>query len=291
MFMYRADKFERPPTGRVFRQSRVAHTVLPLLIWGGAIALAIGPYRWGLSYWVLIGTAFLSLLGLPLFGFCRRVWSKRNWTMVIGDDALYLNIRSFGNLHFDGGDTTVAQIPFTDIEWARRYSVRLSESTSDGQATWTRHTLELKVRCDTSELELACFDEQANKGPKRGFGVTWHTRSNHVPMRVPEPGMIRVMFRGRADLLRPGLGRALTALAPRAAIDEAMKVDKSDLDAMTEDEFAAMVLDRCDRGQKISAVRLLRERYGYSLKEAMRFVDEIVGRDPGDKKPAKGSDS
>lgn len=63
---------------------------------------------------------------------------------------------------------------------------------------------ELRVQgLETDELRQAIARERKRKGPEKSFlGVRSSGRSNHAPVLVPEPGVVRVDWRGKA-MLRP----------------------------------------------------------------------------------------
>lgn len=99
-------------------------------------------------------------------------------------------------------------------------------------------------------------------------------RFHHVPVQVPQPGVVRVQWRGR---------KVLKVLQSHVTIRPKRHTGHGHDDSSAADNRAAASDDREDQiiklieqGDRISAIRTARELYGTTLTEAHAFVDELT---------------
>jgi hypothetical protein len=96
-------------------------------------------------------------------------------------------------------------------------------------------------------------------------------------VRIVAPDRIEVAWRSPLVVLRPRLARFVEAASVEFTVEsEVARRDPPwrDLDTSAFDD---LVLERCEAGDLFTAIRLLRDRHGWSLSEAKRFVDELRG--------------
>lgn len=259
---------------RTFRYGRVAHLVMLVLFAGGPI--------WGLRLaWPTMRE--MSLLGwlaaTPVLVFVPLIYLlvnsaiaraavasflPSNWILRTEPDGLFIKFRSYQNHHFGGDGPVVCHVRFAEIDAAGKVVERKEEHRNDGRRVAYTPYLELRLKeLDTEALARALAEERTRKAPEERFlGIRSRTKSNHVPVLVPEPGVVRLDY-------RRGMLKALerfVEIAPKRTVDVGPKVR---VGKVTEDE----ILELIERGDKIAAVSLVRDTYGMGLKEAKGFVE------------------
>lgn len=229
---------------------------LPWWGWVAASPFLLG----GLLLWLLVVS-----MAWRATGACFR---RSNWVMKMTSDGLYLQIRSYLNHHFPEEGPTVVYVPFNQIEAVQKTIHYSKVPNSQGRREVTaRRYLDLWVGdADTEALRTAVLEETARKPPMK---LRCSGRFHHVPVRVPEPGLIRVEWRGRG---------MLAALRHRADLLPTRRTghghSDTDRQKLQEDEIVSLA----EQGCTIDAVKLARERYNLSLTDARQFVDELTGR-------------
>jgi hypothetical protein len=93
--------------------------------------------------------------------------------------------------------------------------------------------------------------------------------------------VIRIEWRSNWTSIRPRIDVAVRTLSSCITIRPDGRTD-IDLSASTNDrqEQESRVLYLAERGQMMDAITLVQQLYGYSLTEARRFVEELLGRKP-----------
>ena len=90
-------------------------------------------------------------------------------------------------------------------------------------------------------------------------------RNDHVPVTLPTDNVLRLAWRGRRDFVVPSLKKTLRELAVNCPIVDATVKNIADLDALSDAEIDRLILDRVENGDTFGAVKLLREKRGYTL--------------------------
>jgi len=126
--------------------------------------------------------------------------------------------------------------------------------------------------------EIAEERRRHAEGVHLGGLVTSRGRHHHVPVTVAGEDRLRVQWRGRQDFVVPGLKRVLRELAAECTVLESTSEDLRNLNAVSTAEVDQAILDRVESGDVLGATKLLREKRGYSLKEAQEFVEELTLR-------------
>jgi len=276
-----ADLFEREAGERVFRHGLTG----PMVMWGlfvlpvplaiharGELALAAGVIPW--PAWLVIAPMALAcgalwLVCLHAIGqVAYRAMLPSNWLMRVSRSWLLLNLRSYQNAHFPGDGPTVVRLAWSEVARARKVVERSTRRGQRGQETLERKSwLELELAGgDTRELERLVASERERPGPERSFlGIRGRARSNHVPVFVERPGVLRIDWVG-GDPLRV-LGQHVE-VGPRLTLD--LDRQPGDLDARLRALLA--------RGNRVAALELVRNELGLSLTEARQRVEELEHR-------------
>jgi len=270
-----ADLFEREAGQRVFRHGLTGPMVMwalfvspvPLAIHARAqLAEVAGSIPW-VAWFVLAPMALvcggLWLVCLHAIGqVAYRAMLPSNWLMRVSPSGLLLNLRSYQNAHFPGDGPTVVYLAWPEVARARKVVERSTRRGRRGHETLERKSwLELELAADTRELERLVASERERPGPERSFlGMRGRSRSNHVPVFVEQPGVLRIDWVG-GGMLR-ALGRHVE-LGPKVTLDRR----PGDLDTRLRALLA--------RGNRIAAHELARNELGLSLTEARRRVEEL----------------
>lgn len=277
MQLLRADEFHPEPDDTVFRERVVGRIVAVMLFTAIGVAWMLAPLARWLVVPAWIGWAVAFVFGMPclLVGALsmRPVWrglARDHWVLRVRQSGIALCLRSYLNADPARGGTCVAWIPSTEIRCVRRGSVtrHLPEHRS-GTRREDETYLDIELtHASTTELVHALAQERANPRPGRA-----HFSASCI--RLARPDAIRVTWRDAHVALRPGLARALDALAASATVADA--APHADVDARLLDEKASddCVLELCEKGARIEAIQVLRQKRGMDLTSAKKLVDEL----------------
>jgi hypothetical protein len=266
--------------GTLYRQGRLQGALASLLftvVFGGAPILW---YRVGAPWFVWAPCAALALVIVPLvLGDFLAKLRDTNWIVWLRPDGLWINFRSYQDR--GSRDTeTVIELDFAEIAEVRQAGeVYYTPSTEGGSVRQSIKSLEIVLTHDrTDELAAAMSLDRTKTPPQRwicGVGVT--TRPAHFPVSLPEPGQIRIAWRGgMGNWVTPSLRHVLRELGGLVRTGEAKHTQRADWQELTEAELDDQILRLVQAGDKMSAIDLLTSRRGYSTTEARRFVDELI---------------
>ena len=273
-----ADFFRREAGERVFRHGVTGPMVmwalfvlpLPLAVHArGQLLEVAGSLPW--PAWLVIAPMALACGGLWLVCLhaigqvAYRAMLPSNWLMRVSPAGLVLNLRSYQNAHFPGDGPTVVHLAWPEIARARKVVEHSTRRGQRGTETLERKSwVELELAAaDTRELERLVATERERPGPESSFlGIRGRSRSNHVPVFVERPGVLRVDWVG-GDPLRV-LGQHVE-VAPKLVLD--LDHQPGDVDSRLRALLA--------RGNRIAAHELARNELGLSLTAAKKHVEEL----------------
>lgn len=203
-----------PNRGRVVRFSRVADLVAALVAFGVLGGAGFGFSRaWGevpsmawlvLGPMAVVGMPILLLVATALGGAFLASLRPTNWLAYVVSDGVFLNLRSYRNALPPGyrEDEPIPTVLFLDLKdvasVGRVVEVR-TETGNRGTRIARAPFLDLHLHNDdpagpTEAIEAACRAEAERPGvPRRTFGITSTTKHHHETVRVPEPGVVRVV--------------------------------------------------------------------------------------------------
>ncbi len=275
------DLVQREPGERVFRHGVIG----PLVMW----ALFAFPLPLALHFRAELGEFLRSVpwpawfLIVPMTLVCGGLWLlclhavgqvayrallPSNWLLRVSPAGLVLNLRSYQNAHFPHDGPTAVCLVWTELARARKVVERSTRRGRRGNETLERKSwIELELAdLDTAELERLLDNERTRPGPERSFlGVRGRSRSNHVPVFVARPGVLRIDWVGGGAL--QALGTHLE-LAPKLTLD--LDHQPGDLDARLRSLLA--------HGKRSAAHELARTELGLSLAEARDRVEALERR-------------
>lgn len=283
MKLYRLDELSKRDAQHVFRQSRLTSVLISVIFLAGAVGLAWlilvrdGPCM----LWAASAISFLIFLFT--LGMAAAAFKKTNWLMKCGRAGLLIKFRSHLNHHFPNDQPTVVLIERSEIDSACKVSEVLSVpgvgGTRRGRGTRSLRCVYLELRLrhgNTDELADALRRERTMKAPKVGIS---RTKYHHYPVRLVNSSLIRVTWKSKDTFIRPGIEAALRTLGRIMRIDPEQQLGErrwQELQGAALDDF---VLDLCERGDRMNAIKIVRERYGYGLTQAREFVDQLLGAD------------
>jgi hypothetical protein len=245
-------------------------------------ALKAGARGAGWIFWVVTGV--MALIVLSFLKTFLKTLSADNWLLGVtcsGDIAI--KFRYFANSHFPRQDRVVLVLEraHVDIEFvrARREDMNSPGSNSGDTERATRISLEIGVAAPIArEAQEQVMTERRRQPPEQGRLVTTRSRTLHYPVTV-DSNIIRIEWRSPRTWITPKAEHAVAIIARIArARAEPEQRDALDNTAVTKENAERRILDLAERGQTMAAAQVARDVYGLSLTEAVKFVEELMGK-------------
>ncbi len=250
----------------------------------------------------------IGLLSLLFLFHLRKSRRPSNWLMQLGDHQVRVKYRSYLNDHLPEEDLIIAEIPSSEIAWARKTKekVVVMSSTDEGPVNQVFTYLDLKLNSpETETLRQALLDERNRRPPieklnhdlfearkrkapdseielikteiKREGQL--HPRSgsrfstgihHHYPVRMLDDAILRLDW----SFIRPRISKILQAFEKRIPIEPIAQLSEDFTE--TTGNMEDRILDLAARGNKLDAIALARKHYDYSLAEAKAFVESLL---------------
>jgi len=260
------------------------------------------------AFVVTYGAIVIGLLSLLfLFNF-RKSRRPSNWLIKMDSHCMRVKFRSYLNDHLPEEDLIIAEIPYSEIAWARKTKEQLvtKSFSDDGPVTEYLTYLDLKLNSpETETLRQAMLDEsnrrppiekmnhdlfqarkrrapeseiallkaeikrEAQHRPKGGSRFSTGIHIHH-PVRMVDESILRFNW----AFIRPRISKVLQMLEKNILIESPVKLSANLSKANGDVE--GDILDLTVRGKKMEAIALAREHYGYSLSEAKEFVESLL---------------
>ena len=266
--------------GTVCRQSRLGVLLCAVLM--AAMLIGIPAFLvWNapLPWWLkLLGAGLGGLVARRLVGNVLKSWRNSNWLMRIAPDGLWINLRSYLNHELPPG-RTVIHLPYDEIDDVCEHVWKRAEQSSDGTTMWTDRYLDIRLVVPVAEELRAELAEELRRHvtcSHLGGLVKSRSRNGHAPVTISSDDTIRLAWRGRFDWVSPPLRRILRELEGRVTVGSATHSDLSNLKTLTSEEIDSLTLQLVESGDRMGAVKLLKDRRSYSTTEAHRFVEELT---------------
>lgn len=268
-----------PTTATVCRQSRAVKLFLLLIFAAIPSGLACAWWAGHLPtlLFVPIG-GITALLVLLLLGDWRATLKRTNWVLRIGDRNLLLNLQSYSNWRFEDA-ATVVQVEYAELEGVRKHIAKHAAPDSDNDdCRWTEKSIDFVFSSPIpDEVVAALREENRRKNPEQRFlGITVRGGEQRSSVTIFAPNVLRVAWSGKHAWVTPRLGRVLSMLDGYVEVHDAAHDDRSDWRSMTDPQFDELVLSMVERGDRMTTIKLLQERRGYTLTVAKQFVDELA---------------
>lgn len=280
MRLHRAKDAPIRPLDAVFRESRLRAGIIAL----ATLLLTVVPlvFAWHSGEtiaWVFVGiiSLIMGFVSLMLISGFIHTFHEGNWVIRSNPQSLLINLRTFDNDVMNPEDEVVVEFTPGEIAWiGKTVEHRLVVSRYNDTRTDTSVFLDIKpIVRDLSQIQKALAAEAKRPAPP------WRGRNNFAAVRVvdnPDGPLIRVEWRSGWTHITPSIQAAIRVLSSGITVrpDTARELD---LSASTNDrqEQENRILYLVERGDTIPAINLVRQLYGYSLKDARKFIDDLRG--------------
>ena len=244
---------------------------LALVAISGLLAWAILAQHLPGFFWFSVG---VMIFFVPIIIWSSFVPSLRptNWLLKLDGSRLFIMLRHFRNLQEDPQEQLVIELETHEIESVGKQSKKqVSVSSDSTEVYWTDHHLEIVLRNDPDADIVAAWEKERQHSRGRDKG----TKRQPTMVRI-EGRSIFLLWNSKTDVIKPGLNHAIERLGRHVAVHEPVVIERKKLDDLSEEELDQKILEYCDSGHSIDAVKLLRKHRGYSLSEAKKFIDELA---------------
>lgn len=278
MKLLHPSNFPESTVGAVCRQS--SFTKLILLAIFAAIPCGL-TFAWWAGHlptllFVPIG-GFTALIVPLLLGDWLATLKSTNWVLQVGSRNLHVNLRAYSNRRFEDA-LSVVQIEYPELEAVRKHIAKHAAPGSKNEEHWTEKSLDLIfVAPVPEEIVAALHAENRRKNPERRFlGITVRGGEKRSPVTIPAANVLRLAWTGKHAWVSPRLGRVLSMLDGYVTVDAETRENRTEWRTMSDPQFDELVLNMVQRGDRMTAGKLLQKRRGYSLTTAKQFVDELT---------------
>lgn len=245
--------------------------VLSIAFFPEVLPVAQRPPRW----LALLVAAGLSLFVLVSAFTLRASLRPANWLVRLDDRWMFIKFHSYLNHHLPEDDPVVLALERGEIGWIRKTSEkRVSPGLDRTRRSSRWRYLDLGVSTATTELEDGLSQERRREAPMVGRS---RTKAEHYPVRVPEPGVIRVEWTGPRTHIRPSLDRTIAVLRRHFPVLPELRLDDRPVRDLDAAEVEARIRERVESGEILAAVELARLSYGMSTTQAREHVDGLLG--------------
>ena len=237
------------------------------------IRTGAGAFGW----WVLsVGMFVLLFFGPRAVRVLRGTISEAIWLLRWNPRQILIRLGELSET--DPAALASLELPWSDIEWARRLKRTTITHTSERCKTSTIY-LQLKLRpTDLAELAEKLTDVS---GPVVRTSMGGHcttTIYRQIPVTLSPDGVLSIEFSGAIAWISPRLRSTLHQFSDYGVnvlpeISEVIDFTRSHADSKKLDDE---ILRLAQSGQTLPAIELTRKRYGYSLAQARQFVQDLI---------------
>lgn len=284
MKFYRLNEIPIRSDDRVFKASTTRAFLWTSLFFGVGIALLLvghsGAKIHGLNlppnpvlYYV---AAIFGLLGWFAWGIFRDCMMPTNWLLRCNNRGVIIKYRSFENWRCPAEDVQAVGFDYSEVAWIRTVSEwRTAPGLGGGQTKQIQHLTYLDfclVNKDTAALEAYLQAEQKAEPPGR-----FKTICRDYRVEVLPDGIVRLRWRSDGYRTRPSTQTAVEYLSRHVKTNpaESTKVDLTRQSILSPEDGDANILKLARSGDTAGAVKLTRELYGFTLSEAVAFVEKL----------------
>lgn len=206
-----------------------------------------------------------------------------NWVLRATPSGMWLKLRSYRNRRLSPDDRVVVHIPFADISGIRRTRetlrfVWVAGARGRRRPRVTRETTtHLDVILPAHETEGLRQELLAEL--RRAPPPTWALASTtrHMPVRVPEPGCVRIPVLGPETRLRPALDEVLATLQELLPVRNEQHLEGKRTDELDADGHAELIRQLAEAGRWMPAIVLIRQRDGGDFTTARARLEALIG--------------
>jgi hypothetical protein len=281
MKLYRLGEIPTQDVGQVFK-APPSRLLIPLAVFIGIVIalLLVGTGAWKIRgsnlpppVLIYIAAAIFALFGLFAFLAVRASLKQTNWLLQCDSRGLIIKFRSYLNWRFPAEDFQAVAFDYSEVAWIRTVKERRTSPSigSHGSATTkSQHFVYLDF-C-LANFDLSALEKQLQA--ERMLTPAGLTIFRDYPVEVLPDGIVRVRWNG----ISPSSQKALGYLGQHVKIagSESTTLDLTHHSGVSPGEEDAKILKLARSGDKMAAVQLARQIHGFTLTEAVAFVDKLL---------------
>jgi hypothetical protein len=264
---------------RVFKASPLGSAIALVISFAITIALvALGrsggyfSHGWNvppfITYWIAFVSGCAVLFGI---GSLRARLKPTNWLLRCNQSGIIIKYRAYQNWRMPAEDVQAVELAYSEIAWARETKERRTSPGTGKSETQIEFLTYLDfglVNPDTAPLEEKLAEERNRR---------WAYRNLSYPVNVSPGGIVRVLWRSSGSGISSSPDEALRWLGQFVKIEKAIstKVNLTYQPNLDPQEQDAKIRLLAQSGKKVSAIKLARKIYGYSVDEAKKHVGNL----------------
>jgi hypothetical protein len=267
-----------------FREARWPHLVACVLLAAFAAGCLVMSWLAPTFERGMLGVLALGLgiAGALLCGFGTLVSAshlvsslrRSNWLLRYGPEGLLIKFRSYQDAHLAERHPTVAFLAAGEI--ARVVLSRRATGVGRDPADEYGQHVFLDVhlaRGDATALAEAIARDQQAAAPS-GAGLC--RRHAHMPVWVPERGVIRLAWRDAGSRIAGSAERALAVLGATLTVEREQPQETAWRE-LHGAELDGRLRRMCEQGDTLRALSIARSRYDLSQRDARAFLERLAG--------------
>ena len=237
----------------------------------------------GWSVWVSQENKLMVVVLVPfVIFFCGR--SFRNMTASLRADAwvlaydskrILIRIRRPTYYYLPAAELQILSLDYDQVKWIRKSRIK-TRYVGGSTRNATQYKTYLEVALDDFDLQALGNRIKEESGVRREtewWFFTFSVRGFTSAVEVVEDDVIRIQY----SCIRPRIRHTLKELGKYCQVlPDEHKNPPSDAhkkQAGWEDR----IIDLVENGNRVSAIELAKRKYGYTYKEAVRFIEGLAG--------------
>jgi|GEM_PF-3934692 len=266
---------------RVYRYRWLYNMAAGVVFLSLAVAAPFAFDRWiGSMVWGIVVGLFMLLFAKLAIGMARACLKPSAWLLRVQANGALIHLQS-PFLHTQPPGPTVLSIPWDQIQCVSHRQSEKSTGFGDNESTVQFHQLEISLKqVIPQDIQDTIRSENSRRNESTRFGIKSSSKIAHSPVTVANAYTLRLAFKGVQPGVKPKLQDALNACAAYVSIGEAATEPLPEPESMSDSAFDDHILLLAESGQKLTAIKLLRERENMSLVDAKAFVDGLTQAPP-----------
>lgn len=266
---------------RVYRYRWHYNMVVGVVFLSLAVAAPFIFDRWtGSMIGGVVIALFMLLFAKLAIGMARACLKPSAWILRVQADGALIHLQS-PFLHTPPPGPTVLSIPWDQIQCVSHHQSEKSTGFGESESTVQFHQLEISLKeAIPEDIQDAIKSGNRRRNESTRFGIKTSSKVAHTPVTVANAYTLRLPFKGVQPGVKPKLKDALNACAAHVPMGEAAAEPLPEPQSMSDSAFDDHILALAESGQKLTAIKLLREREGMSLVDAKTFVDGLTQTPP-----------
>ena len=219
---------EQMQADHTFRTPAWGMLILPVILLVCCIALvwALVAGQMPAFFWisVVIIAPFVPLIFITNFLPSLRA---TNWVLKVRGDTIYLMLRNFRERHMPEDGPVVVSLETGEIASVGKLSKKISTPSSNGgDTTWTQHSLEIRLRDAAPQAFVDALNAERTRRPL-AQGFVRRKSFYPSPVTLADARTIRILWRGRYEVVKPGINSAVETLTRYVDQHTAETIDRT----------------------------------------------------------------